>query len=159
MGFIPESAPRHNDLIDIMIEASQNVKDIQDANGVYHQELQLDPEVLWWKTHIVNSPVFARFAVQLKRFEQLAQQVYSHMSQERANEYSRQIIAEGLNFRRSIDAKSSESLRNAQNTQSNLIDKINRNKVERAITLKGDAKNTFLGGMMGQKAQEESMQD
>jgi len=61
---IPESEKTHNDLIDIIIEASQTVEEVEEADGKFKKVLQLDPEKIYWKTHIVNSPTFAQFVFQ-----------------------------------------------------------------------------------------------
>ena len=152
---IPESQKQHNDLIDIVVEASQNVEEITLEDGRTQKELVLDPEIIWWKTQIVNCPTFARFAFELKTFEHLAVQCYDNMSKKRADTIARQILAIVASFKRSIDAKSSESLRDKNNTQSTLIDKINKNKIERAYTLKGEAKKTFMDGIMGNDARRD----
>ena len=81
------------------------------------------------------------------------------MSKPRAVVMTQQIMAIGASFRRSMDAKSSESLRDKLNTQSTLIDKLNRTKSERAITLKGEMKKSFMDGMLGREGQRETEED
>ena len=61
----------------------------------------------------------------------------------------------GISYRRSIDAKSSESQRNAQNSQSTLIDKINKNKVERVYTMKDQAKKSLFDGFLGREREKD----
>lgn len=152
---IPEGSKAHNDLIDILIEAAQKVEEVDQPDGSKQKQMVADPEILWWKTNIVNSPHFGRFAYELKGFEHLAEQCYNNMSNPRAAVMAQQILAIASSFRRSIDAKSSESLRDKQNTQSTLIDKINRNKIEKAFTLKGEAKRTFKDALLGKEAERE----
>lgn len=153
---IPDSQPKYSDLIDIMITASQVIDTVEDENGKPQKQSRLEPDKLWWKTHIVNSPTFGRFAKEFTDFENLAVQCFDNMSPERAKGMHDQIMAFCRSFRTSIDAKSSETLRDKQNSQSNLIDKINRNKIERAITLKGEAKRTFADSLMGREAEKTS---
>lgn len=151
---IPQSQKEHNDLIDIIIEASQNIEEIESEEGKFSKQLILDPERIYWKTHIVNSPTFARFVYELKELEHLAKQCVNHMSFKRAVVLMNQIINLVSSFKYSIDAKSSESLRDSNNTQSTLIDKINKNKIERAYTIKDDVKKSIWSGLVGQDAAE-----
>ncbi|HEY4481627.1 MAG TPA: hypothetical protein VI489_02120 [Candidatus Brocadiaceae bacterium] len=156
---IPESQKQHNDLIDFLSDACQRVEEIELPDGTKEKQLVTDPEIAWWKTLLVNSPTFGRFAFELKNFEGLAAQCHNNMSKPRAVVMTQQIMAIGASFRRSMDAKSSESLRDKLNTQSTLIDKLNRTKSERAITLKGEMKKSFMDGMLGREGQRETEED
>ena len=148
-GVIPRADKEHNDLIDIIIEASQSVETVETEEGQTQKQLVLDPERVYWKTHIVNSPTFARFVYELKELEHLALQCKNHMSWKRAEVLKTQIMNLVASFKYSIDAKSSESLRDKNNTQSTLIDKINKNKIEKAYTIKDDAKKSIWSGLVG----------
>ena len=153
---IPESEKTHNDLIDIIIEASQTVEEVEEADGKFKKVLQLDPEKIYWKTHIVNSPTFSQLVFQLKEFQSLGVQGFHFMHRNRALVLAQQIEEKVKNYKYAIDAKSSESLRDMNNTQSTLIDKINRNKIEKAYTVKGDAKKSFMDGLLGREAEQEA---
>jgi len=156
---IPESEKTHNDLIDIIIEGSQTIEEVEQADGKMAKQLVLDPEKIYWKTHIVNSPTFARLVFELKEFEHLAIQAFNFMYRARALVFAEQITEIVKSFKYSIDAKSSESIRDVNNTQSTLIDKINRNKIEKAYTIKGDAKKSFMDGLLGREAENEQQMD
>lgn len=130
-----------------------------DENGMARHQQMVDAEQVWWETRIVNAPTFARFAYRLKQFEALATEVYDNMCPERAAIMSNQILKIVRAYKVSIDAKSSETLRDKQNSQSNLIMHINRNRVERAVTVTGDAKDGIMSGIMGRKAREDAMYD
>jgi len=150
---IPQQNKEHNDLIDIIIEASQNIEETETQEGTFQKQLILDPERIYWKTHIVNSPTFARFVYELKELEHLAIQCKNHMSWKRAEVLMKQIQNLVSSFKYSIDAKSSESLRDKNNTQSTLIDKINKNKIERAYTIKDSASKSIWQGLVGRDAE------
>ena len=152
---IPESQKQHNDLIDFLSDACQTIVEVDLPDGTKEKQLVTNPEIAWWKTLLVNSPTFGRFAFELKNFEGLAEQCHNNMSKPRAEVMAQQIMAIGASFRRSMDAKSSESLRDKLNTQSTLIDKLNRTKSERAITLKGELKKSVMDGMLGREGQRE----
>jgi len=81
------------------------------------------------------------------------------MYRARALVFAEQITEIVKSFKYSIDAKSSESIRDVNNTQSTLIDKINRNKIEKAYTIKGDAKKSFMDGLLGREAENEQQMD
>jgi hypothetical protein len=156
MTLIQDSAERkHNDLIDIIIEGSQRIEEIENEEGHKVKSLVLDPETIYWKTHIVNSPTLARFVFVLKEFERLSQRCFDNMCRGRALGYSASILDIVKNFRYSVDSKSSESLRDKHNTQSTLIDKINKNKIEKAYTLSGDAKKSFADGLFGREEEKD----
>lgn len=151
---IPDSQPKYNDLIDIMITASQVIDDVEDETGKMHPEARLEPRKLWWKTQIINAPTFGRYAKIFSDFKNLGEQCFDNMTNDRAEGMKKQILAFCESFDNSIDAKSSETLRDKQNSQSNLIDKINRNKIERAITLKQEAKSSLGDAVMGRESQK-----
>ncbi len=92
----------------------------------------------------------------LKRLEFRANDSSNHMTGPRALGIRKQIFGIIDSYKRSIDAKSSESRRDANNSQSTLIDKINRNKVEKMYTVKGEAKKSFMAGMLGRDGQQEA---
>lgn len=146
---IPESQKTHTDLIDILVEASQTIEEVPQADGTVQKQLLLDPETLWWKTGIINSPFYGRFAFELKEWERQGPECYDNMCKDRAYEISKDIMDIGKSYRRSMDAKSSESLIDRDKTCSTLIDKINKNKIERSYKLTGDGmKKTFMDDLL-----------
>ena len=69
---------------------------------------------------------------------------------------AKQIIAIGKCYRRSIDAKSSESRVDKRNAQETLIDTLKQNKVTRSYVMKhDDAKNGFFSGFIGKRAEND----
>jgi len=152
---IPESQKQHTDLIDILIESSQTIEELEGPDGVKQKSLVLDPEILWWKTGIINSPTFGRFAFELKELERQAEECFDNMPRDRAYEMAKDVLEIGKSYRRSIDAKSSESLRDKNNTQSTLIDKINKNKIEKAYTIKGEHGKSLLAGIIGRDQEKD----
>lgn len=147
----------HQEVFDLIVDACQSVELVKNQTGDgYTKQLMMDPEKAWWKTHLVNSATFARFAYKIKETERMAQDCYNHMSEARAQVISEQIKQRCLSYRYSIDAKSSESLRDKNNTQPTLIDKMNKSNVPHAVTLKQEAGRSFLSALAGRdKSQEE----
>ena len=152
---IPESQKSHNDIIDMIIEGCQTVEDVPQPDGSVQKQLVLDPEIPWWKTQLVNSETFGRYAFEFKEFERLSVSCYDNMSSERAHSLAQQILGVCNSFKRSIDAKSSESKRDKNNTQTTLVDKIIKNKQERVYQMKGEMKKSLMDGIMGREAARE----
>lgn len=154
---IPEGQPKYNDLIDVIIQAAQENKEVEQKDGTIQIETVLNPEIIWWKTGSVNSNTFSRLALELKEWERMSVEAFSHMTKERARVFAHQVIDIGTSYRRSIDAKSSESQRDKDNSQSTLIDKINRNKIEKVYTAKGEMKKSIFDGIMHRDQEKDSI--
>ena len=151
----PEGQPKYNDLIDIIIQSSQKTIDVQQKDGSITKEQIIGEDTVWFKAGSVNANTYGRFAFELKEWERLALIVENNMSHPRALQLGHEVMEIGISYRRSIDAKSSESQRNAQNSQSTLIDKINKNKVERVYTMKDQAKKSLFDGFLGREREKD----
>lgn len=156
---IQESDKPTNDIVDMIIEGCQSVESVKQRDGTELKTLTLNPKKVWLKTNIVNSPNYGRYTLFREMLENKAGQCFYHMSQERASIMARQIVDLCDSYDYSIDAKSSEILRDKNNTQSNLIDKINRNKIERQYTIKDAAKQGIMDGFLGRKTQTDAQQE
>ena len=143
------------DLIDLITESAQRVEETPDADGKLVKVLTTDPETIYWKTQIVNSPNFARFVYELKNLEGLGKQAKNHMSFERAAILEKQIAIVVEAYKYSIDAKSSETQRDKRNTQSNLIDRLNRVKIEKSFTARGDAHKSIWQSFTGSEEKKD----
>ena len=156
---IPDGSPKYNDLIDIIVEAAKQIRQKREVDGTFTDYTVVDSEIVWWKTGSINSPSFSRMALELKEWERQSEECYQNMTKARADMYASIITKIGQSYRRSIDAKSSENMRDKINSQSTLIDKINRNKVEKVYTAKGEMKKSVLDGILGRDAQRDSESD
>ena len=144
-----DSNEKHNDLIDLIIQSSQKIVDIRNDDGSIIREQQMDSDSLWWKTHTISSNTFGAVAFELKEWERCALQANENMCQDRADQIAHDIMEISQSFRRAIDAKSSESLRDKNNSQSVLIDKVGRNRVEKVYTMKDQVNKSLLSGFLG----------
>lgn len=153
---LPESQKENEDLVDLLITSYQSVEETTGPDGTIQKNLVLEPEIAYWQLHKVNSPRFARFVLKLKKFEAKAADCFNNMSHERADVMSKQILAIGKAYRRSIDAKSSESRVDLRNAQETLIDTLKANKVTRSYVMKGDgAKNGFAESLGLKRAERD----
>jgi len=139
------------DLIDIIQQASMKTELITDENGQIQSVTSLDSEIIWFKTLSVASPTFGRMAFELKEFERQALEATSNMPRERADLIAHQIIEIGASYRRSVDSKSSESMGTKDHAQSTLLDKINKNKIEKVHTFRGEMKKSMMDVFLGKE--------
>lgn len=143
----------------MIIEGCQSIETVRQRDGTETRQLTLNPKKVWYKTHIVNCPTFGRYVLYREMLEDKASQCFYHMSRERAQIMANQIIDICESYDYSIDAKSSECLRDSHNTQSTLIDKINRNKIEKQYTIKDEVKQGMLDGFLGRKVNHDAQQE
>jgi hypothetical protein len=105
---------------------------------------------LWWKTQQAASPVFARFAYKLNKMITKANTLHHSMCAARANVMKEQIMGYVQAYMYSIDSMSSITVRDKDNSQSNLNHLFMRQHMEVTKTFKGDVKEAgrlgFLGG-------------
>lgn len=146
---VPIEEKEHMDVIDLIIDGcgEQVLVNGPDGNQIIEQRLNTDKA--YYKTQLVNYPGFSRFVLELENFKALADICKYHMSENKAKILGQQILAYVRSFQLSIDAKSSESLRDQNNTQSPLVHVLTRNKIERAYTIQEEAKKSFLDGVLG----------
>lgn len=156
---IQDGQAKATDLIDIIQQASMKTSEIENEDGTVTSQQIIDPETVWWKTLSVASSSFGRFAYELKEWERNAFEASINMTDERAKDIAHQIIEVGTSFRRSIDAKSSESIMGKDHAQSTLIDKINKNKVEKVHTFRGEMKRSAIDMFLGREAEREADED
>ena len=151
---IPENDQKRNDAIDFLVEGMQDMYDEKQPDGTIKRTYAFNSESAWYKGHTINQP-FGRCALHLKRVGHLAKDCYNFMSYDRAEEMHRGLLLIEDDYKRSIDAKSSETYKDEHNTQSSLVHILSKNKIEKQITLKGDGRERFMDGFFGKKGQEE----
>ena len=105
---------------------------------------------------MVGANTLGRFAFHLKEFERMAFEAFNNMSRDRAKDFAQTVIDISSSYRRSLDAKSSESVGiNKENSISTLVDKINRSQVEKIYTAKGKVAGNFLNDLLHRDQQQE----
>lgn len=153
---IPETQRENQDLIDLLSTAFQEATEQVDPNtGEMMPALKLNTKIAWYKLQSVSSNRFGRMALLVELFEGKAQEAFYNMSAPRAKVMSAQILNIVNAYKRSIDAKSSESILDKDNKNQTLIDKIKSNKVEKVYTVKDEAKNRGMLGFVGSKEERE----
>lgn len=142
----------HKDLYDILIEAVKTV-DIKKINGEERAVEIHDNESIYWSTRQVNSMTFARYVRKIKELERLKDDARNNMMPARAK-----IIEDALDqvikgHRHTIDSKSSESIKDKNNTQATLVSMFAKHRTDRTYSAK-DAGRGFLRSLMHKDEEE-----
>lgn len=154
-GMIPEQREQHEHVYNLIADGMKKRVPIYDSEGRFTgYEHVVDNKSARYKTGVVNSPHYAAFAKDVEDFLNLAETAKKFMTAERAEALAQDIYLEYGSYSYSIDAKSSETLRDKNNAQACLIDKGFRQKSERAITIKDEAKRSFMDAFTGKKKEE-----
>lgn len=152
---VPDTPKQHNDLVDIIVEAAQYMRQVEQPDGTMISQPDIDSEIVWMKTQIVANPRFGNYIKELKDFQALRTEAENCMSKPRADQIKKQIDLEVLAHLRAIDATSSISRLDKNNTQPTLVDKINSSKVPRYYSLKEDTKKSLMEGLFGKKKSDD----
>ena len=80
---------------------------------------------------------------------------FNAMPQERAIQFKEDILKISESYRRSIDAKGSESRLDKHNSKQTMFDKVGKNKIERVYSMKGDKAKSSLASIFAGKQKEE----
>lgn len=149
---LQEGPSKANDLIDLLTEAAQLVVETEE-NGQKKMVTIPDSESLWMQTKMVNSPTFARYILKLRELHDLAANAKDNMCAERAKVISDQILAKYKSHKYSIDSKSSETLRDAHNSQASLNHLVVKQNTTRSITMNEEAGRSVSDMIMGREKQ------
>lgn len=151
---LPQTPDKVNDLISLLLEASNEIVEEKDDKGHIKKMSIPDSESIWMQTKMVNSPTFGRYILKLRTLYDLGMSASDYMCADRASVISKQVLGKYKSHKYSIDAKSSETLRDKHNSQSSLNHIILRQHQERSITVKDMAEGKMKGWIMGKSEQE-----
>lgn len=149
----------HNDTVDIIFQSTQKTVEYYDENGKLKKQQILDELSLWCKTLSVSSNKLGQFIFEMMEWTREGLDASYHMSGERAKQHVRVVMGVVESWRKALDAKSGESIRNDNNSQSTLIDKINKNSVEKIYSIKGEAKKSLWSSIIGKEKEKMSDDD
>ena len=142
-----DSQPTPADVLDFIGDGCEQIVDMSDGNGKMVPSLVRNHKKIGYKSQNVDSNCYGDFATESERFLYLGEEAKYNMSQPMAESLKKFIQGEFQAMEYGIDAKSSESLRDGHNARTTLVDKFIRNRQERIVTLKDDAKKGILEGM------------
>ena len=146
-----EDGSATNDTVGVILQSVQRSKQVEDDDGKITIIQYMDDLALWCKTLSVASNTLAQLIFELMEFIRNGLRAIHNMSLERAMIWQHDAIEIAESVKKALDSKSSESMRNKDNSQSTLIDKINKNSVEKIFTMKDNAKNSLWSSIMGKE--------
>jgi len=142
-----------NALVKGVITSCQTNKIIETKNGELVNEQILNDNAFWTKTHSVASNTFGHTIYELNEWERTGNDAPRNMCSERAEDIMRDVFEIGQSMRRAIDAKSSESIGiNHQTQNTTILGMMGKNKQERVITFKDQAKKSFISSFLGKES-------
>ena len=156
---LPDTNTPTQDLLALITTAHSKVKYVETVDGKMEAVTDLDGEGIFWQMQNVNSMYLGSFVKEYKDAESLADDAFNHMSRPRAVVFSKQLMNRLTPYRYAIEAKSSETVRDKNNNQQNMIDKIKQNRIERKYVVGDEAKKTFLAGLLGRDKEKDAESD
>jgi len=142
-----DSQPTPQDVLDFIGDGCEQIIDIPDGNGKMVPSLVRNHKKIGYKSQNVDSNCYGDFVTESENFLLLAEEAKYNMSEPMAISLAKAIKARFQAWEYGIDGKSSESLRDGHNARTTLVDKFIRNRQERIVTLKDDAKKSIFEGM------------
>ena len=142
-----DSQPTPADVLDFIGDGCEQIVDMPDGNGKLVPSLVRNHKKIGYKSQNVDSNCYGDFATESENFLLLADEAKYNMSEPMAESLKNAIKARFQAWEYGIDGKSSESLRDGHNARTTLVDKFIRNRQERIVTLKDDARKSIFEGM------------
>jgi hypothetical protein len=149
----------HNDTVDIVFQSVQKTITNKDDEGKIITSQVMDDLALWCKTLTVSSNKFAQLIFEAMEYVRSGMSAKNNMCSERAAIWEQETIEIFESIKKACDAKSSESIRDHDNSQSTMIDKINRNSVEKIFTMKENSKKSLWSSIMGKEKDKYTDED
>ena len=154
MSMLPDADKDYSDFLSFMADACKKESKILQKDGTILTEFKVDWKKPYYKLQLINSPNYSRFVYEVERLEGMAIDAFNRMPIERAKIIYEQIMNLVDSYRYSMDAKSSEILRNKDNTQSSLTHLLTRIRIERNYNSMEEQKKGILAGVFGDKEKD-----
>ena len=150
-----EERDNYKDVVDLLITGSKDAEWVQTKEGVIRQD-SIDYDSIYWSTRNINSNKFGRFVQKLKVLEGLAKEAVYNMERTRSDVLVSQINHVVSAYKRSIDAKNSETVIDKSHAQSNLLDKLLHRKSEKTLNIKDQTKKGLGSAFLARETERES---
>lgn len=142
-----DSQPTPQDILDFIGDGCEQIIGVEDDKGKIVPSLVRNYKKIGYKTQNVDSNCYGDFITEAENFLLLADEAKYNMSAPMADSLKKAIQARFQAWEYGIDGKSSESLHDSHTLRTTLIDKFIRNKQERIVTLKDQAKKGLMEGL------------
>ena len=150
-----EERDNYKDVVDLLVTGSKGTEWVQTPEGVVRQE-SIEYDSIYWSTRNINSNKFGRFVQKLKVLEGLANEAVYNMEVARSNVLVSQIKNIVSSYKRSIDAKNSETVIDKNHAQSNLLDKLLHRKSEKTLNIKDQTKKGLGSAFLARESERET---
>ena len=141
-------------MVDVVLESWKEEKSVEQPDGSYKTERIINDRRAWWQTHHIGTMNLGRFALERENLGNLFRTAHYHMTSYRAKALMEQgkLLCDSYDY--SMDAKSSESLRDQHNSNLTLLAMLAKAKTEKQFTMKGEIEKSLWDGITGRKANE-----
>ena len=154
---LPDSDKDHQDFLDFLSDACKKpVKKISEDGKSYTIENEVDWKKPYYKLQLINYPGYSRLVFETERLEGMAYDLFNRMAPERAKVIFDQIMSYVDSLRYSMDAKSSEIVRNKDNTQSSLTHLLTKFRIERNYSSTEEMKKGLGAALFGDKNKDDT---
>ena len=156
MPQMPESDKTILDMVDVLLESWKVPHEVKDKEGNITIERIIDDRKAWWQTHHIGTNALGAFAKERENLGNLFRMAGYHMTANRAEALIKQggLMCQAYDY--SIDAKSSECIRDENNTNQTVLSMLAKAKIERQVRITGDVKQSMLDSITGRRADDAS---
>jgi len=148
--------PYLQDTLGLLSLGSQERVEFEDEDGHIQSRLEMDPEISFWETRMVNTPHLGEAVVKFKRLEQKAYECRNFMTIKRALVTEKLLVAWYKHYRYGVVSKSSETVRDKDNNQDSLVHVLRKQTVKREFNAKDTKSRKLMSAWMGNNDPEES---
>lgn len=148
---MPESEKNILDMVDIVLESWKSPQVVEMEDGTQRIERVIDERRAWWQTHHIGTTSLGSFAKERENLGNLFRSASYHMTKNRAEALEKQGLLLCQAYDYSIDAKSSECIRDENNAQLTLLSMLAKAKTERQINVKGELGKNVLSAYLNRE--------
>jgi len=151
-----ESEKSVADLVDVVLESWKTERLVETEDGKTRIERVIDSRRGWWQTHHIASNQFGSLAKYREELGNLFKSASYHMTAHRAAPLIKlgMMFCESVDY--SMDAKSSESVKDVNNNHMTLLTLLAKAKTERQFNVKQELSRGVLDGIIGKKADQQA---
>jgi hypothetical protein len=152
---LPEGEGKARDLLDALVTGSQKQVTVK-QNGEDVLTTITNSDSTWAKLAHINSNTFGQAVFELFEWKRNGNDAIRNMSAERAADIQNDIMEVFESVKLAYDGKGSETIGiNKENSQTNYIGMIGKNKQERVYTMKDNKGTGRLDALFGKKVEDD----
>lgn len=144
---IPSAPKQPNDMIDLLFESVQKVKERYDGNGMLQVTMEPDNKLLNYRTLLIPNPNFGGCILEVEHWISLMKDAKNNMCSEMADVIYQQGMDLVEDYLYAFASKSSETVRDKDNTMQSLLHLVQRNHMEKTVRIEDKAKDGISKAM------------